>query len=283
MSPEVIFVTITGFRLVTAAPQRLAAFYAAIGFDVGEAAPIPAEEVAALGLGGGGSRLAMTLGASRVDLDVFDQPGRGYPAVATACDLIFQHLALVTDNAKAAWRRAVDAGAMPISRSGPVKLPKSAGGVTAVKFRDPEGHPLEFLQFPPGASSSWSGTGLLGIDHSAICVADVAKSRRFYTDHGLCEGDRSLNRGPAQVALDGLDDVEVDVVPMNPRSQPPHVELLGYRRPATGGAELIAANDIAATRIVWRADQDQLVRDPDGHLHQLTRSDRSPGDIELPR
>ena len=51
-----IFRAIAGFRLVTADPARLAAFYRAIGFDVGEAAPIPAAEMELLGLAGAGSR-----------------------------------------------------------------------------------------------------------------------------------------------------------------------------------------------------------------------------------
>ncbi len=170
--------------------MRLAAFYQAIGFDVGEAAaPIPAADMKLLGLSGAGSRIAMSLGRSRVDLERFDHPGRPYPADATACDLVFQHLALVTDDAEAAWRRARDAGATPISRARPVTLPKSAGGVTAVKFRDPEGHPLEFIQFPQGANSDWKGTGVMGIDHSAISVSDVAASRRFYARCGLSEGE----------------------------------------------------------------------------------------------
>ncbi len=112
---------------------------------------------------------------------------------------------------------------------------------------------------------------MIGIDHSAVSVSDVAASRRFYAKHGLIEGEASLNRGPAQVALDGLDDVQVDVVPMNPTTMLPHVELLGYLTPAGRPHPPLAANDVAATRIVWRAETDALLRDPDGHLHQLTR------------
>ena len=119
-----MFGAIAGFRLVTADPERLAAFYRAIGFDVGEAAPIPVAEMKLLGLAGAGSRIAMSLGGSRVDLESFDHPGRPYPDDATACDLVFQHLALVTDDAEAAWRRARAAGATPISRERPVTLPE---------------------------------------------------------------------------------------------------------------------------------------------------------------
>ncbi len=266
------FTAIAGFRLVTAALERLADFYRAIGFAVGELTPISAAELAVLGLEGRGSRRPMSLGASRVDLDMFDRPGDRYPADASACDLVFQHLALVTDDAGAAWRRALAAGATPISRGGPVTLPQSAGGVTAVKFRDPEGHPLEFLQFPRGANPKWPDAGVMGIDHSAISVASIPASRRFYAGHGLGEaGAGSLNHGPTQAALDDLDAVEVEVAPLIPAEAPPHVELLGYHHPRGKSRGGLAANDIAATRIVWRADRDGLLRDPDGHLHQLMR------------
>ncbi|HQT61454.1 MULTISPECIES: VOC family protein [Acidiphilium] len=271
MSPDMIFEGIAGFRLVTAEPARLAVFYREIGFDVAEAAPISAEEITRLGLSGAGSRIAMLLGPSRVELESFDHPGRPYPVDTTACDLVIQHLALVTDDAEAAWRRARDAGATPISRARPVTLPKSAGGVTAIKFRDPEGHPLELLQFAPGANSGWKGTGIMGIDHSAISVSDVVASRRFYARHGLGEAGATVNYGPTQDALDGLDGAEVDVVPMNPTGKPPHVELLGYRHPVGRALHPLFANDLAATRIVWRSNADALIRDPDGHLHQLSR------------
>lgn len=270
MPSDLTFSAITGFRLVTQAPDRLAEFYRAIGFDVGEARLILGDEMALLGLEGGGWRRTMSLGPSRVDLDVFERPGRGYPVQATACDRLFQHLALVTIDIEVAWSRAREAGARPISRAGPVRLPQSAGGVTAIKFRDPEGHPLEWLQFPRGANPDQSGEGAAQIDHSAICVADVAASQGFYARHGLSQGARSLNQGPSQVALDGLDDVEVDVAPMTPPTPSPHVELLGYRHPVAGMSDSLSANDVAATRIVWRSDRAALLRDPDGHLHQLT-------------
>jgi catechol 2,3-dioxygenase-like lactoylglutathione lyase family enzyme len=266
-----IFQAIAGFRLATTDPARLVAFYRALGFGVGAAAPIPAAEMKLLGLVGAGSRIAMSLGRSRVDLESFEHPGHPYPDDTIACDLAFQHLALVTDDAEAARRRAQDAGAMPISQQCPVALPKAAGGVTAVKFRDPEGHPLEFLQFPRSSNPDWKDNGIMGIDHSAISVSDIAASRRFYASHGLNGAGASVNHGPAQDALDALDGVEVDVVPMNPAGKPPHVELLGYRHPVGRAFRTLAANDIAATRIVWRSDSDALIRDPDGHLHQLSR------------
>jgi catechol 2,3-dioxygenase-like lactoylglutathione lyase family enzyme len=276
MPSDVIFRAVAGFRLVTAKPDLLMGFYQALGFVVGAMTPIPAAEMTVLGLWGAGWRRSLTLGESRLDLDSFDHPGRSYPDRTSASDLVFQHLALVTDDARAAWRRARNAGATPITRGEPVTLPPSSGEVTAVKFRDLEGHPLELLEFPAGSNTLWQGSGTMGIDHSAISVADIVASRRFYERRGLAGGTRTLNEGPAQVALDGLDDVEVDVLPMTPPNKQPHVELLRYRQPVGQPHTPLAANDVAATRIAWWSNRDALVRDPDGHLHQLMRQDRSP-------
>jgi len=264
--------SISCFRLVSRDRDRLARFYAAIGFTIGTVAPIATAEMALLGLAGAGTRLAMTLGPSLVELDCFEQPGAAYPADTTASDGQFQHLAIVTTDIAAAWADAVAAGATAISRDGPVVLPASSGGVIAVKFRDPVGHPLEFLQFPAGSNSAWTGAGVLGIDHSAISVADVDRSIAFYAAHGLTQGERGLNQGPTQVALDGIDAVVVDVVPLLPERAPAHLELLGYHGPRGAGRDPLMANDIAATRIVWHADRDALVRDDDGHLHQLVKT-----------
>jgi catechol 2,3-dioxygenase-like lactoylglutathione lyase family enzyme len=262
---------ITAFRLTTTDSERLARFYTQLGFAAGEREAIGDDELALLGLRHGGSRLPLRLGAQRVDLDCFDAAGRPYPADATAADLCFQHLAIVTDDAEVAWKRARALGITPISTSGPVLLPPSTGVAAAVKFRDPDGHPLELLQPAPASGRRWTGTRLLGIDHSAISVADVHASRRFYEALGLSVYEPTLNQGPTQIVLDGLPEVEVDVVPMLPQQDTPHLELLGYRRPTGRVGGRLEANDVAATRIAWAADRDQLIRDPDGHLHLLRR------------
>ena len=263
------WLAIVGFRLVTTDIDRAARFYGELGFSLGARTSIATDEIAMLGLKGAGTRQAMTLGPSRLDLEAFEIPGRDYPLAADAASLLFQHLALVTDDAAGAWQRATRAGAVPISRNGPSTLPDSAGGVTAVKFRDPDGHPLELLQFPDGATHGWPGSGLLGIDHSAISVGDIAQSRAFYAARALTPGEASLNHGPPLGARAGLYGVQGDVVPRQPRATPPHLELLGYRHPRGGASGPVAPNDVAATRVVWDAGSAGLVRDPDGHLHQL--------------
>ena len=263
---------ITAFRLTTRAPERLARFYESIGFSVGQAVPVPPAEMTLLGLAGGGIRIPLSVGGQRVELEAFDHEGRPYPENATAADLCFQHFALIASDAAAAWERACAHGATPISFGPPITLPVSSGGLTAVKFRDPEGHPLEFVQFPTSPGSSQGSEWPSGIDHSAICVADAAASRGFYEKLGLVGGRPTLNQGPTQTALDGLAEVCVDVVPMLPRINRPHLELLRYRNPAGRAAGWLQANDVAATRIVWQSNRDALLRDPDGHLHVLAES-----------
>jgi catechol 2,3-dioxygenase-like lactoylglutathione lyase family enzyme len=265
---------ITALRLTTVQPERLARFYQELGFTVGQPEAIGGEEIGLLGLTGGGVRVPLRLGQQRVDLDSFDVQGRPYPTDSTAADLCFQHFALVINDASAAWKHVAAIGGRPISTDGPVQLPPSTGVAAAVKFRDPEGHPLELLQFLPPAADRWPGKGLLGIDHSAISVSDIDASCRFYEALGLSVRGRTLNQGPTQIALDGLPGVQVDVVPMFPPRATPHIELLGYRHPRGRTAGHVEANDIAATRIVWAADRDQLLRDPDGHLHLLVMAER---------
>ena len=148
---------IVAFRLVTSDLDRALRFYAALGFSPGARAPIPQPEMDLLGLPGGGLRQNLALGPSRLAVDRFAELGRTYPAGADAADLLFQHFALATDDAAAGWTRALAAGAAPISRDGPVALPASDGGVIAVKFRDPDGHPLEIIEFPGRARGRAQG------------------------------------------------------------------------------------------------------------------------------
>jgi len=250
-------------RLVSADAEALAAFYRAIGFASSARQRIAAAEMAQLGLSGGGTRLSLHLGDTRLDIEQFDAPGATYPADARSCDPCFQHFAIRSSDAQADWLRARAAGATAISRDGAVQLPPAAGSVIAVKLRDPEGHPLEFLQFPEPRPP--------GIDHSAIAVRDQAASLAFYRDCGLSPDPGSLNRGETQARLDGLDRATVAVVPLLPPAPHPHLELLAYRTPCPRPASW-RPNDVAATRLVWSADRTALIADPDGHLHQLEAS-----------
>jgi catechol 2,3-dioxygenase-like lactoylglutathione lyase family enzyme len=237
------------------------------------------------------SSLTMELGKQQIGLLAFDPPAAPYPADSTASDLWFQHCALVVADMEAAYRQVSRFAITPLSAGGPQQLPPNTGGVRAFKFRDPFGHPLELLWFPPGAGDPvWqarNGALFRGIDHTAIAVREADASAGFYRGAlGLVATDRSRNRGPAQEHLDALPGDVVDIVALAPRQAPPHLELLGYRtgtrRRAAGTSPadasvsrtLAVVDDLAAQTCVaadglhqgrWRGRTAATFRDPDGH------------------
>lgn len=263
--------------LICADAAALATFYArAFGF-----APCagPNADPALAGLLGveAAEVTLMCLGDETVALVQTSPQGRPYPAGVAGWSPLFQHFAIVVSDMAAAYAalRAVR-GWTPISTDGPQVLPASSGGVTAYKFRDPEGHPLELLAYPAGAAPPhWAGRkrqSCLGIDHSAISVADTEQSVAFYSKLGLKRVARSLNQGLEQERLDGLPAPIVEVTAMAPETQPtPHVELLCYRGRFPRNQSLADANDIAATQLVFDAARGAgcMLRDPDGHLIRL--------------
>jgi catechol 2,3-dioxygenase-like lactoylglutathione lyase family enzyme len=238
---------------------------------------------------GGATCITLALGQEIVELLQFDCPGRPYPARSSACDLLFQHFAIVAADMPAAWQRLRGVkGWSSITRDEPQRLPKTSGGVTAFKFRDPEGHPLELLAFPAANTpSKWRGTGnrgmgnrgtgnnatSLGIDHSAISIADTAVSIAFYQALNLRISARSFNQGPEQDMLDDVRGAQVEVTALSAPTPSPHVELLCYRG-HSHKPPAIRSNDIAATRLAFalcgpaRAELDPIgygILDPDGH------------------
>jgi catechol 2,3-dioxygenase-like lactoylglutathione lyase family enzyme len=208
-----------------------------------------------------GRRSLLRLGRERIELLEFtDSTGRPYPLGSTSTDLWFQHMAIVVTDMRHAYQRIMaNRRFRPISRNGPVRLPDSSGGVTAFKFRDHDGHPLELLAFREGrVPGEWhraNGTGpFLGVDHTAIGVSDSARSARFFGSvFGFSAGTRTENRGPEQADLDDVDDVHVSVTRLAPDLPAPRLELLNYhvgtRRPIPRET---ASNDIVATHCVVR-------------------------------
>lgn len=208
-----------------------------------------------------GRRSLLRLGRERIELLEFtDSVGRPYPPDSTSTDLWFQHMAIVVNDMRHAYQRVMaNQRFRPISRDGPVRLPDNSVGVTAFKFRDHDGHPLELLVFPEGrVPREWrsvNGTGpFLGVDHTAIAVRDTARSARFFGSvFGFSTGSRTENRGPEQADLDDVDDAHVSVTSLAPDLPAPRMELLHYhvgtRRPIPHDT---ASNDIAATHSVIR-------------------------------
>jgi catechol 2,3-dioxygenase-like lactoylglutathione lyase family enzyme len=265
--------TLSRIELISSDLAQLAAFYHTLGFTVSETPPPQAMEPV---------RLALALGHERVDLVRPLNPGAPYPAVVPGWNLQFQHFAIVvSDMAQAYARLQRTVGWTAISLNGPQRLPDTSGGVTAFKFRDPEGHPLEFIAFPTGRwPDRWrraSGVDLfLGIDHSAISVADTRRSQRFYETLGLVLSASSFNIGCEQARLDNIVEPRLSVTTLTTAGHAaPHLELLCYHGefPRTAPPP---ADSIAATRLVFRLaatgkSAEATLRDPDGHTIVLER------------
>ena len=208
-----------------------------------------------------GRRSLLRLGRERIELLEFtDSAGRPYPPGSTSTDLWFQHMAIIVNDMTRAHQRVMaNRRFRPISRYGPVRLPDNSGGVTAFKFRDHDGHPLELLAFPEGrVPRTWrhaDGTGsFLGVDHTAIAVSDSASSAEFFrTVFGFRTGTGTENYGPEQDDLDDVEGVQVSVTRLAPDLPAPRMELLHYhvgtRRPIPPDT---ASNDIVATHSVVR-------------------------------
>lgn len=280
-APNIGIKRLACFGLTTSDAERLSVFYRqAMGFRLLAAERRFGPDFERLtGLEGGADSLTLGLGDEVVELLRFDRPGRPYPGAARSSDLCFQHFAIVVTDIQLAHQRLCSVGGWSaISTNGPQKLPLSSGGVTAFKFRDPDGHPLELIEFPAGKSPErWRTQSkvdlFLGIDHSGISVSDSERSIAFYEALGLRAAARTLNTGLEQDRLDAVIDALVEVSALEPTLATPHVELLCYQSAGRGVDIVLRSNDIAATRLVFEADgsssedatNSQALLDPDGH------------------
>jgi MIP family channel proteins len=255
--------------------------------------------------------VCMRLGADRIELTEFLAPrGRAAPADSRSNDVWFQHIAIITNDIEQGylWLRRHEVRQVS---AGPQRLPDwnpKAGGIKAFYFRDPDGHPLEILEFPPDKGAArWhrpSDRIFLGIDHTAIVVADTESSLRFYRDVlGLRVAGESENWGPEQERLNDVGGARLRITTLRAASGP-GVELLEYLTPRTGrsGPTDPAVNDLVhshttvvpgdagatATRlraarapfvspgVVMLPDRALgfaagfLARDPDGHALRVT-------------
>ena len=272
---------------------RAEAFYRdGLGFRATARGRLDEATLAALGLGTGeAEEVVMRLGAQDIALVRFSAPGRPYPRDSGSDDLWFQHLAIVVSDMDAAYAHlSSQPGWRSVSEGGPQLLPPQNGAVRAFKFRDPDGHPLELIWFPPGQGRSvWHGDApqgpFLGIDHSALSIASTRRSLGFYRALGLQVSDRSLNHGPAQARLDGLPGARVRVIGLRPTSAAgPGLELLNYQPPGRPGG-MTCPNDVATDWVTLAVSPSpgtspRATRDPDGH--RLVLVDHCAGATGLP-
>jgi catechol 2,3-dioxygenase-like lactoylglutathione lyase family enzyme len=123
----------------------------------------------------------------------------------------------------------------------PQRLPdwnKNAAGIRAFYFRDPDGHFLELLQFPPDKGlAKWhtpSNHLFMGIDHTAIVVSNTEQSLRFYRDMlGMRIVGMSENYGTEQEHLNNVSGAHLRITSLRAQSGP-GIELLEYLSPRDG-------------------------------------------------
>lgn len=183
----------------------------------------------------------MRLGDEFIELTEFLAPkGRPAPPDAQANDRWFQHIAIITSDMERAYKRLRENKVMHAS-SGPQRLPdwnKNAGGIQAFYFRDPDGHFLEVLAFPPDKGNpKWhrgNNNLFLGIDHTAIVISNTDASLRFYRDVlGLTVVGESENYGPEQERLNNVFGARLRITSLRAASGP-GVEFLEYLAPGDG-------------------------------------------------
>jgi catechol 2,3-dioxygenase-like lactoylglutathione lyase family enzyme len=202
---------------------------------------------------GAGQRVVrLRLGTERIELtEYLAAPGRPIPADSRSNDRWFQHVAIIVSDMDAAYAR-LRLHRVEHSSQEPQRLPDwnpNAGGIKAFYFKDPDGHPLEILQFPSGKGDPrWQATDrlFLGIDHTAIVVGDTGASLRFYRDMlGLRVAGESTNYGPEQERLNNVAGARLHITALR-AARGPGIEFLEYLAPRNGRpAAGIQPNDLA--------------------------------------
>jgi catechol 2,3-dioxygenase-like lactoylglutathione lyase family enzyme len=254
----------------------------------------------------------LRLGDESIELLQFiGATGAPVAADARSNDLSFQHVAIIVSDMARAYAVLRQKHVKQISPY-PQTLPDwnpNAAGIKAFYFQDPDGHPLEVLQFPAGKGDpKWQQTDdrlFLGIDHTAIAVSNTDTSLEFYrrllgmrvageSDNYGFEQEHLNNvfgahlritalRSPAGVGIEFLE----YITPRNGRPAPAtvsaadldhHETVIAVDDLADVNAKLQAMNfirdsvkPIAVSGLLLNASQAELVRDPDGHFLLLVQ------------
>jgi catechol 2,3-dioxygenase-like lactoylglutathione lyase family enzyme len=251
----------------------------------------------------------MRLGDESIDLTEYSTPkGRPIPVDSRSNDRWFQHVAIIVSDIERAYQ-LLRQNHVQHASTGPQRLPdwnKNAAGISAFYFKDPDGHTLEILQFPPDKGDpKWhvrTGKLFLGIDHTAIVVGDTETSLKFYRDLlGMRIIGTSENYGTEQEHLNNVFGARLRITSLR-ATEAPGVELLEYLTPRDGRpipgderaddivhwqTEIVTEDASAAEQQLRRANvpfvssgtiavdrklgfrKGLLVRDPDGHVVEL--------------
>jgi catechol 2,3-dioxygenase-like lactoylglutathione lyase family enzyme len=212
----------------------------------------------------------MKLSEQFLDLTEYLAPrGRPIPLDTRSNDRWFQHVAIIVRDLDEAYQH-LRKHKVEHASSGPQRLPdwnKKAGGIQAFYFKDPDGHHLEVLQFPKDKGDArWhkkTDRLFLGIDHTAIVVADTEASLAFYRDRlGLKVVGESENHGTEQEHLNNVFAARLRITTLR-AAKGPRIEFLEYLTPGDGrpAPSDSRANDLWHWQIRLRMTQAGKVAD----------------------
>ena len=251
----------------------------------------------------------LRLGQEQIELHEYLAPkGRPIPPDARSNDKAFQHVAIIVSDMAKAYARLREFKVTHAS-TGPQRLPEyinAAAGIEAFYFKDPDGHALEVLAFPPDKGEArWHAKDrlFLGIDHTAIVVSDTERSLRFYRDLlGLRVAGDSENYGPEQEHLNSVFGARLRISGLR-AERGPGIEFLEYLAPRDGrpapadvkandlfhwqtvlvareagpsfaavreaGAQFVSPGAVTLNERALGFGRGALLRDPDGHGVEL--------------
>jgi catechol 2,3-dioxygenase-like lactoylglutathione lyase family enzyme len=252
----------------------------------------------------------MQLGNEVIELTDYLTPGgRPIPVDSRSNDRTFQHMAIVVSNMNRAYQKLRQHKVQYVSTA-PQRLPayiKAAGGIEAFYFRDPDGHNLEIIHYPPGKGDpKWQKPTerlFLGIDHTAIAISNTANSLRFYRDLlGLELAGESENYGNEQAHLNNVPGARLHISGLR-SARGAGIEFLEYLQPRDGrplpkdtrtddlinwqttlvvddvdnvaqslqkdGYSLVSSGVVEIPKKMLGFKKGFLVRDPDGHVLRI--------------
>jgi len=267
------------------------AFYSALAFQKVSDVEVLGEQYEHLeGVFGARMRIVrMQLGNEYLDLTEYLAPrGRPIPTDSRSNDLWFQHVAIVVRDMDQAFEK-LRALKVQFVSTGPQTLPASlaaAAGIKAFYFRDPDQHNLELIYFPPGKGDPrWqekTDNLFLGIDHTAIGIANTEVSLHFYRDLlGFRKAGESENFGTEQEHLNQVFGAHLQITGMRAASGP-GIEFLEYLTPRDGRARPadVHANDIVHWQTMITTDDVDLMAKKlrDAYVHFV-----SSGVVSMPK
>jgi catechol 2,3-dioxygenase-like lactoylglutathione lyase family enzyme len=252
----------------------------------------------------------MQLGEEILELTEYLTPkGKPIPVDFHSNDRAFQHIAIVVSDMDRAYQHLRKHKVQHVSTA-PQRLPEyltAAAGIEAFYFRDPDGHNLEIIHFPNGKGDPrWQNPTdklFLGIDHTAIAIANTSASLGFYQDLlGLQLKGESENYGTEQEHLNNVFGARLHISSLKAPTGI-GIEFLEYLTPRDGkpfpldekasdlihwqttmivkdaetvaqhlrtqGYGLVSSGVITLSEDKLGFHQGFLVRDPDGHVLRI--------------